>query len=329
MRMKPFGRTGLSVSEYGLGTWAMGGGIYGTVEDAESIRTIHRAEDLGVNFIDTAPMYGMSETADGRAESIVGQALAGRRDRWVIATKFGRHLRPAADGGCEIHEDYSPARAVASLEDSLRRLRTDRVDVFFVHTPTPDPELFRPEETFAAMERLREQGKIRVVGFSFHVKAGSWLAAVEPFLRSGLCQAVQVGVSLLEPEPLGNLFPVAREAGTAVVAREALAQGFLTDSFTAEGPFDEQDYKSRMTREQRQARLDQAGRFRLLVDPARGVPGLPAAALHWVVSNSEVSCVIPGAKTIPELEQCLAAADAEPFDPATMGQVVAIHEEWG
>lgn len=328
MRYKELGRTGIEVSEYGLGTWAMGGGAYGVVDDDESIRTIHRAEELGVTLLDTAPMYGHG--VDGRSETVCGQALKGRRDRWVLSSKFGRHLSKDAKGKRVILEDYSAARAVSSVETSLERLQTDYLDVLFVHTPTPDqPGLFEPDETFEAMVRLKEAGKIRAVGFSFHLYSGTWVKAITPYLRSGVVEVVQVGLSLLVPEPVDVLLPVIRETGTGFVARESLANGFLTDSFTADGPFNEGDGKANQPKERLQDRLDRANQFKFLVDRADGISSLPEAALHWTVSMPEVTTVIPGAKNVAELEQCVRGADAEPFDEATMDEVRGIQEAWG
>jgi aryl-alcohol dehydrogenase-like predicted oxidoreductase len=303
----------------------MGGGVYGVADDAESIRTIHRAEELGVNFLDTAPMYGIGDRADGRAERIAGEALAGRRSRWIIATKFGRHL-DGKDAWWQMREDYSGERAIRSVEESLKRLRTDCLDVLFVHSPPAG--LFDADDAFGAMAKLKEQGKIRVVGFSFWEQVADTLPLVEPHLRSGLVGAVQVKVSLLVHEALANLFPVVRETGTAVVAREALAQGFLTDSFGPDGPFAPQDFKGAMPREEVARRLERAEQFRFLVDPARGIRSVPEAALNWVVSHPEVSNVIPGAKSVLEIEQCLGAADAPPFDDAAMCRVRGIQLAW-
>lgn len=325
MRMKPFGRTGLTVSEYGLGTWAMGGGIYGVADDAESTRTIHRAEELGVNFIDTAPMYGIGDRQDGRAERIVGEALKGRRDRWIIATKFGRHLS-GNDEWWKMREDFSGAQAVRSVEESLQRMQTDCIDVLFVHSPPS--KLFEADDAFAAMVRLKEQGKIRVVGFSFWEKVADTLPQVEPFLRDGDVGAVQVKVSLLVHEALTNLFPIVGETGTAVVAREALAQGFLTDSFGPDGPFAPQDFKAVMAREDVAHRLGKANQFQFLVDPGKGVSSLPEAALNWCVSHPEVSTVIPGSKSVEEIEQCLSGVDAEYCDAATLKRTRDIQLSW-
>ena len=328
MRYKQLGKTGLEVSEYGLGTWAMGGGAYGVVDDAESICTIHRAQELGVTFLDTAPMYGHG--VDGRSETVCGQALKNRRDQWILSSKFGRHLSKDAEGKRIIAEDYSAKRAIESTETSLKRLQTDYLDVLFVHTPTPnEPGLFNPEETFSAMAKLKSEGKIRAVGFSFHLYSGTWTEEIEPYLRSGAIDVVQVGISLMLPEPVDVLLPIIKETGTGFVAREALANGFLTNSFTADGPFNEGDGKANQPKEKLQAKLDKANQFKFLIDRSAEISSLPEAALHWTISMPEVTTVIPGAKTIDELEQCVRGADADPFDQTTMDDVRAIQSAWG
>ncbi len=325
MRMNEFGRTGLKVSAYGLGTWAMGGGVYGVADDAESIRTIHRARDRGMNLLDTAPMYGIGDRADGRSERVVGRALKGERDKWIVATKYGRHLN-GNDQWWRMTEDFSGARAVRSVEESLARMGTDYVDVLFVHSPPS--KLFDPEDAFSTMTKLKEDGKIRFVGFSFWESVADTLPQVEPFLRSGVVDAVQVKISLLVPESVDVLMPVIRETGTAFVAREALAQGFLTDSFTVDGPFVPQDFKASMDRGELGKRLDRANAFRFLAEESPGLDSLPSAALNWTLSFPEVSCVIPGSKSVAELDQCLQAEDAPPFSSGQMERVRGIQRSW-
>tara|TARA_Y100000758_G_scaffold238788_1_gene174929 strand:- start:1412 stop:2416 length:1005 start_codon:yes stop_codon:yes gene_type:complete len=328
MRYKRLGKTGIKVSEYGLGTWAMGGGAYGITDDDESIRTIHRAQERGITFLDTAPMY--SDKVDGRSETVCGRALRGRRDKWILSTKFGRSLTPDGSAKSTIVEDYSNKRIMESTETSLDRLQTDYLDMLFVHTPTPDqPGLFNPEEAFSTMTRLKTQGKIRAVGFSFHLYAGSWIEQIEPFLRSGVIDVVQVGISLMLPEPIDNLLPIIKETDTGFVARESLANGFLTDSFTIEGPFNAGDPKANLPKGKIQEKLDKANQFKFLLNLSPGISSLPEAALHWTVSMPEVSTVIPGAKNIEELEQCIRGADAEPFEQATMNEIRDIQNTWG
>jgi len=141
---------------------------------------------------------------------------------------------------------------------------------------------------------------------------------VEPHLRSGLVGAVQVIISLLRQEAEEVLFPIVLEAGTGVVAREALANGFLTDSFSADAEFDNQHNKSRMDRELIEGRLRQADKFKFIVEERGDIRTLPEAALVWTLSHPEISCVIPGAKTVREIEQCLIPMEAEPLSRSMM-----------
>jgi aryl-alcohol dehydrogenase-like predicted oxidoreductase len=327
MRNRPLGRTGISVSEYGIGTWALGGGFYGIVDDAESIRTIHRAEQLGINFIDTAPLYGIRDNKDGRAETVIGEALAqdARRDRWVIASKYGRHLTGKQPLWQNLYNDWSGKQAEKSVEESLKRLQTDHLDVLFAHSP-PAAE-WDPSDAINGMNKLKKQGKIRAVGFSFWQTVADTIDQVAPFMRTKELDVVQVIFSLLNREPIDILFPITQETNTAVVAREALANGFLTDSFTADTVFDKEDFKANMKREDVQARLDKANKLKFLVGRP-GIRSLPEAALNYTLSFKEVSCVIPGAKTVKEIEQCVSAAGAPPFDPDTLAQIDRVQKEF-
>jgi aryl-alcohol dehydrogenase-like predicted oxidoreductase len=178
------------------------------------------------------------------------------------------------------------------------------------------------------MAELKTRGKIRAVGFSFHLYSGTWIERIEPYLRSGIIDVVQVGLSLMLPEPVDILLPIIKEVGTGFVARESLANGFLTDSFTTEGPFSEGDPKANLPKEKIQEKLDKANQFKFLVERSPGISSLPEAALQWTISMPEVTTVIPGAKTINELEQCIRGADAEPFDQTTMDDVRAIQRAW-
>lgn len=313
------------MSVYGLGTWAMGGGVYGAADDAESERVIRRAEELGVSLIDTAPMYGIADRRDGRAERIVGRAIAGRRDRWTVATKYGRRLNGADDWEA-MDCDFSAANCRRSVEQSLGRLGVDEIDILFVHSPFRED--FDADDAFAGMQRLKEEGKIRAIGFSFLESIADTLPLVRPYVESGVVEVLQVKQSLLTPETDRLLRPLVLGTGVAVVAREALARGFLTASFGPDDPFGPDDWKSRLDRSLIRRELGRAAQFDFLIDSNRGVQGLAEAALNWVVSHPEVSSVIPGPRTVAELEQCLSAVDAAPYDEATMERVEAIRSKW-
>ncbi len=204
--------TSLSVSRVGLGTWAIGGWMWGGTDEAESIRTIHAAVERGINLIDTAPAYGL-----GRSEEIVGRAIAesGLRSQVVIATKTGLEWR---DG--EVYRNASRDRILHEVEDLLRRLRTEYIDIYQVHWPDP---LVSIEETAAAMQSLLDQGKIRAIGVSnFSV------AQIERFRPVAALHVVQPPYNLFEQEIKTELLPYCRQSGLAMLTYGALCRGLLS-----------------------------------------------------------------------------------------------------
>jgi aryl-alcohol dehydrogenase-like predicted oxidoreductase len=204
--------TSLAVSSIGLGTWAIGGWMWGGTNEDESIETLHAAVERGINLIDTAPAYGF-----GRSEEIVGHAIADRslRSRVVIATKAGLEWR---DG--KVFRNASRERILREAADSLRRLRTDYIDIYQVHWPDP---LVSIEETAEAMQTLFDQGKIRAIGVSnFSV------AQIERFRRVAQLHVVQPPYNLFEREIEAELLPYCRESGLASLTYGALCRGLLS-----------------------------------------------------------------------------------------------------
>jgi aryl-alcohol dehydrogenase-like predicted oxidoreductase len=213
--------TSLRISRVGLGTWAIGGWMWGGTDDEESIKTIHAAVERGLNLIDTAPAYGF-----GRSEEIVGQAIAdgGRRARVVIATKVGLEWK---DG--KVFRNASRDRILREATDSLRRLRTDYIDVYQVHWPDP---LVPIEETAEAMQTLFDQGKIRAIGVSnFSV------AQIERFRRVAKLHVVQPPYNLFEREIEAELLPYCRKSGLATLTYGALCRGLLSGKLQEDAHF--------------------------------------------------------------------------------------------
>src|ERR1700722_8728583 len=201
--------TGMKSSRIALGTWAIGGWMWGGTDEREAIATIHAALDRGITMIDTAPAYGF-----GRSEEIVGQALAtgGRRDRVLIATKAGLNWH---DG--QVFRDASAARVRQEVEDSLRRLRTDVIDLYQIHWPDPTVPI---EETARELERLFRAGKINAVGVSnFSVAQMEQFRAVAPL------HAVQPPYNLFERDAEADVLPYAQRNGLTVLAYGALCRG--------------------------------------------------------------------------------------------------------
>jgi aryl-alcohol dehydrogenase-like predicted oxidoreductase len=219
--------TSLTVSRVGLGTWAIGGWMWGGTDEAESVKTIHAAVERGVNLIDTAPAYGF-----GRAEEIVGRAIAERslRSRVVIATKTGLEWK---DG--KVFRNAGRSRILREATDSLRRLRTDYIDIYQVHWPDP---LVPIEETADAMQTLFDQGKIRAIGVSnFSV------AQIERFHRHAKLHVVQPPYNLFERKIEREFLPYCRESSLATLTYGALCRGLLSGKLQEDAHFDGDDLR--------------------------------------------------------------------------------------
>jgi aryl-alcohol dehydrogenase-like predicted oxidoreductase len=213
------------VSRIGLGTWAIGGWMWGGSDDAQSIETIRAALDHGVNLIDTAPVYGF-----GRSEEVVGQALAGRRGRAVIATKVGLEWK---DG--KVFRNASRARINQEIEDSLRRLQTDHIDIYQVHWPDPKTPI---EETAAAMKALFDQGKIGAIGVSnFSVER------MERFRKTAPIHVLQPPYNLFEREIEADILPYCLKHGIATFGYGALCRGLLSGRMKPDTVFDAGDLR--------------------------------------------------------------------------------------
>lgn len=227
METIPIQGSSLVVSRIALGTWAIGGWMWGGSDEQEAIRTIHAALDRGITLIDTAPVYGF-----GRAEEIVGKALAEgkRRDRAIIATKVGLEWR---DG--HVYRNSSPARIRREIEDSLRRLRTDYIDIYQVHWPDPLVDI---ETTAAVLGNLLMEGKIRAIGVSNFSPA-----QMDAFRRLAPIHTTQPPYNLFEREIEKDVLPYAQKAEIAVLAYGALCRGLLSGRITAATRFDGDDLR--------------------------------------------------------------------------------------
>jgi|SRR5882724_7206215 len=221
------GNTDIVASRIGLGTWAMGGWMWGGSDERQAIATIQSAIDQGITLIDTAPVYGF-----GHSEEIVGKALAGggRRTRTVIATKVALEWR---DG--KVFRNSTRARIRQEIEDSLRRLRTDYIDLYQVHWPDPRVPI---EETAAVLDELRTEGKIRAIGVSNYSPA-----QMEAFHKIAPLHTVQPPYNLFERDIEKDVLPYARRAGVTVLAYGALCRGLLSGRITDDTRFEGDDLR--------------------------------------------------------------------------------------
>jgi aryl-alcohol dehydrogenase-like predicted oxidoreductase len=291
MKQASLGR--LEVARLGLGTMGMSF-AYGKVDDddTESVRTIHRALELGINFIDTAELYGPFSN-----EELVGRALAGRRDQVVLATKFG--LISHSRGGVR-RVDSAPANIRTAVEGSLERLGTDRIDLYYQHRVDPGHPI---EETIGVVKELIDEGKVLHVGLSE--------AAADTVRRAHAVHpitALQSEYSLWTRDPEGEILTVVRELGIGFVAYSPLGRGFLTGQIRSTAQLDERDFRRtnpRFVGENLDANLRILDEVEAVAAEVEATPA--QVALAWLLAQGDDIVPIPGTKRVARLEENAAA----------------------
>jgi len=304
MRYRAFGRTGLRVSVLGFGCWPMAGDRYGAIEDDEAVKAIHRALDRGVNCVDTAPAYG-----SGHSEEVVARALEKMRRDVILVTKCG--VKPPPPGQLGPLRDSSRANILREVDASLKRLRTDWVDVLLVHWPdaaTP------AEETMRALEEVVASGRARFVGVSNFTEA-----MMADCMRARRVDVLQVGYHMLDRRQERETFPYCQAQGVGVMGYGSLGHGLLTGSFTAATTFDPaRDWRGNgvafgqpiFKGDNFKTNVAGAERLRKEIAEPRGVP-LSQIALAWVLANPAVSTALVGARTPAEVDANDAGAELD------------------
>lgn len=305
MQYRRLGKTGMTVSEIGFGTWAIGGNEWGPVEDATSIVAMERALELGINFLDTADVYG-----DGHSETLIARVIKGRREKVIVSTKgglMGHHRDPRRE---PVYD--RPEKVVAACEASLQRLQTEYIDVYFSHIWWD-----KPEETEAfgrAFEMLKRDGKIRAAGVSTDD-----LAYVKHFNQNEGIDVVQLDYSILNRTPEQNILPYAQEHRLGVVVRGPLRMGLLTGKFTPQTRFPEGDIRRDWPQQPSfQENLETVERLRAL---ERDDQSMGQLALRYVLSHPAVSVAIAGAKTPAQVAENAAASKRPLLTAAELGLI--------
>jgi aryl-alcohol dehydrogenase-like predicted oxidoreductase len=301
MEYRTLGKTGIRVSEIGLGCWAIGGASFrggqptgwAGADIAQSLETVRRAWELGVTLYDTADAYGR-----GKSEVLVGLGLLGRKQEAVIATKVGNSL---AQPG----QNFSPEYIRGALDASLTRLEVDRIDLYQLHGPPLDA---MTDDLFGLMNDLKASGKVRAWGVSVG-SAAEGMRAIE-----GGAEALQVAYNILQQETGDALFPVAQAKGVGVLVRVPLASGWLTGKYDAQTVFPSDDHRSaRYTPERVRETAQKVARLDFLREEA---DSLAEAALRFTLAHPAVSAVIPGAKTPAQVIENVKASGRPLSEPA-------------
>ena len=316
MKFRAFGRTGWQVSEIGFGGWQLGG-PWGKQDDAESIRTLHYAFDRGINFVDTAELYGA-----GHSEEVIGQALREwRGGKIYVATKAQPIRWPDPnDDNPQMRGRFPEWYLSTNVEASLRRLGVERIDLFQLHSWMPDG--LASLDWLETLNKLRLEGKIDKIGVSlrdYRPDEGVDLA------RFGLVDSQQVVFNLFEQRPAQRLFPAGIATGTAYIARVPLDSGSLSGSWTPKtyAGWEPGSQPHTMFRGERFAEtLKRADALKELCAPY--YPTLAEAALRYVLNRPEVSTLIPGMRSKAEVDMNIAVSDGKPF-PGALAAALPAH----
>ncbi len=316
MKYRELGRTGWKVSEISFGAWAIGG-TWGKVDDKESLAALHAALDGGVNFFDTADVYG-----DGHSERLLAKLRRERKETFYIATKAGRRLNPhTADG-------YNRQNLTAFIERSLKNLETDTIDLLQLHCP-PMEVLYRPE-VFGVLDDLVKAGKLRHYGVSVE-KVEEALKAIE---FPGV-QTIQIIFNIFRQRPAELFFPEAQRRKVGILARVPLASGMLSGKITRDRQFAKDDHRNfnrhgeAFDRGETFSGVDFETALRAVEELKAFVPKgatLAQLALRWILEFPAVTCAIPGAKRPAQVAENIAASDLPPLSADTMKKIRALYD---
>lgn len=294
MKYRALGASGVSVSEVGFGAWGIGG-AYGSVDRAESLRALARAEEFGCNFVDTAMVYGDSEL-------VLGEFLAGRRSKWLVATKFSGQ----------------PEGLEATLDKQLVRMGIDAVDLYQIHWAPSRSE----QALYEALYRVRKAGKARLIGISLYS-----IADINDVLKQGRIDVIQLPFSLLDPDPFLAKLDLIRRTGVGVIIRSSLKEGFLTGKYRRDAVFpDPDDQRHGWTPEQIAATVDSAERFRFIEAEAGS---MAVGAACYPLCFAETSTVVLGTKSVAQADSNFGMVSGSRLSAESLRRIQSLQREMG
>ena len=306
LEKRTLGKSGIEVTKMGFGLWAAGGDAWGPTEDQKIFDAIDAALDVGINFFDTADVYG-----GGHSEELLGRAMKGRRDQFVVATKIGWR---DFDGEAGKSAYDTVDKVVAGVETNLRRLQTDYIDVIQSHIDFRDPTMETMVEGF---QKLQVQGKVHAYGVST-----SDFDYLQAFNSDGGCSTLQIDYSILNRTPEAEIFPYCIEHDIGVIVRGPLAMGILTGKFSPDSTFPEDDWRHRWqdSPEERETFLNDLEKVEQLRPLAEGRT-MAQLALQFVMAHPAVTAPIPGAKNPRQLEENVEAALMPPLTDEELARI--------
>ncbi|HWJ80231.1 MAG TPA: aldo/keto reductase [Niallia sp.] len=317
MKYRELGSTGMKISEVSFGTWAIGGS-WGKTNDEEALKALDRAIDAGVNFFDTADVYG-----DGHSEELLAKVTKGKEDKIYIATKFCRA------GDIYSKENYTMDQVRTYCENSLRRLNRDAIDLYQIHCPPK--EILKDGSVFEVLNILQQEGKIRNYGVSVETVDEGLICLENPNVK-----ALQVIFNVFRQKPLEVLFPEAQKKNVGILARLPLASGLLTGKFTKNHTFAEDDHrKFNENGEAFNIGETFAGLgFSKGVELAEEISwiekdrkSMTTAALKWILEHDSISSVIPGFRNPRQVTQNLEALDEKPFEEEELKNIEKFYQQ--
>ncbi len=319
MKYRKLGTTELDVSEVGFGVRTVSTNWWGKIEEADGIRLMQRAHDIGISYFDTADAYG-----EGYGEEILAKALRGRRNDIVIGTKFGydfyNHVR--REGHQERPQNFTPEFIRLACERSLKRLGTDYIDLYQIHNPRVDA--IEKDDLFDTLDQLVREGKIRHHGVAVGPDIG-WYEEGEASIRDRHTRAMQIIYSILEQEPARRWFPMAEKAQTGLLTRVPHASGLLDGTYTKDTVFDPEDHRSHRKREWLAEGLKKLAVLDFLTEELGSTIG--QIAIKFALAGPMVATVLPNITNAPQLEEFAAASDTEDIPAELLDRVTDLYEQ--
>ena len=317
MKYRMLGKTGFKISRISFGTWGISGD-WGQTDDKESLRALERAMDRGVNFFDTADVYG-----GGHAERLLAEATKGKEDEIYIASKFCRA------GDIHDPENYSEQAVTSYLEDTLKRLERETLDLYQIHCPPF--EILKDGRVFEVLDKLKQQGKIRHYGVSVEtIEEGLFC------LENDNVSTLQVIFNMMRLKPLEELFPKAEEKNVGIIARVPLASGLLTGKFSKDHQFEKSDQRH-INKDgeafnvgetfggiEFEKGVELANKLNWIAD---GRGSMAKAALNWIVEQPGVSTVIPGFRNTKQVDENIDALNVPSFSEEELKRIETFYQE--